>query len=503
MAKHILIFILLLISIVVYADRLEFEELNSLHFSSLDVGQIGAFDYLNDGTGNIYMMKRIIEDNQINWYMVIYAESGEEQIRILLHENISETNYMIGSMANLSQFFVLAGNQYVLVPHLEILYEYASQHFMNEADLVFDLYSFPDMTFLSSCTTNIINILRTRPYEFTNLGNDVLENQIFVRINALAYFRYPNTGNARIYQLTLEGNQLVFENSVISTFQMYSHSGQDEIVTLNRSLWDDFGYSPIPAFDWHIRRYLSPDLVEDGLILLSNEFESTYTPYCMNSGFNQNDLPIFAIDGNIEKISPDDGSTVWSVPVANSASQGFCVDFTDIGSCIVEYTAPNFLSNRDDEPTRITNRIISTEDGSIIEEYTQPTIFKEHIKLTESIRYLITQGNSVYKLTIGGIPNDDFVAPPANINLSNYPNPFNPETTISYDLAKPSPVSLGIYNIKGQHVRTLVNEPQHAGSYEVLWSGKDANGETVGSGIYLYRLKTNKQIQTGKAVLLK
>ena len=86
----------------------------------------------------------------------------------------------------------------------------------------------------------------------------------------------------------------------------------------------------------------------------------------------------------------------------------------------------------------------------------------------------------------------------------NYPNPFNPETKIQYSIPIDGKVELEIYNIKGELVRTLVNEPQSAGYYKVIWNGKAYNNIPVSSGIYFYRLKIDdKVVDTKKCLLLK
>lgn len=91
--------------------------------------------------------------------------------------------------------------------------------------------------------------------------------------------------------------------------------------------------------------------------------------------------------------------------------------------------------------------------------------------------------------------------------LGNYPNPFNPETTIKYNLKSNSEVTIAIYNIKGQLVRTLVNFSQEAGMHSVVWNGKDTNGRSVSSGIYFSILDANNgegdYTSVKKVILLK
>jgi hypothetical protein len=85
----------------------------------------------------------------------------------------------------------------------------------------------------------------------------------------------------------------------------------------------------------------------------------------------------------------------------------------------------------------------------------------------------------------------------------NSPNPFNPATRVSYDLPKASDVRVSVFNVLGQHVKDLVNGYQEAGSYEVVWNGKDEQGASVASGVYFYRIKTSEFSDTKKMLLLK
>ncbi len=101
-------------------------------------------------------------------------------------------------------------------------------------------------------------------------------------------------------------------------------------------------------------------------------------------------------------------------------------------------------------------------------------------------------------------PNNDPVIPVAvNALNGNYPNPFNPTTTISFSIKDSSPVSIEIFNLKGQKVKTLVDQPMTAGSHSVVWNGNDNNNQNVSSGVYYYRMTSGKYSATKKMVLMK
>jgi hypothetical protein len=85
----------------------------------------------------------------------------------------------------------------------------------------------------------------------------------------------------------------------------------------------------------------------------------------------------------------------------------------------------------------------------------------------------------------------------------NYPNPFNPETIIRYDIPESGFVTLKIYRIDGQLVRTMQDSHQSQGRYEKTWDGKNDFGNKVSSGVYFYQLGAGSFVQTKKLILLK
>jgi len=88
---------------------------------------------------------------------------------------------------------------------------------------------------------------------------------------------------------------------------------------------------------------------------------------------------------------------------------------------------------------------------------------------------------------------------PSSFQLhSNFPNPFNPTTTIQYDLTQTTEVSLEIYDILGRKIETLVNATQDAGCHQAIW-----NGNNRSSGVYFYTIKAGDKSETKRMLLMK
>ncbi|NQV17538.1 MAG: T9SS type A sorting domain-containing protein [Armatimonadetes bacterium] len=93
------------------------------------------------------------------------------------------------------------------------------------------------------------------------------------------------------------------------------------------------------------------------------------------------------------------------------------------------------------------------------------------------------------------------------LNLYNYPNPFNPSTTIRFSSELNERVEIEIYNLKGQKIRQFsILDPSNAGQvfkYSIVWDGTDDNNHPVSSGVYFCRLKSNCNVSSIKLLLLK
>ena len=107
-------------------------------------------------------------------------------------------------------------------------------------------------------------------------------------------------------------------------------------------------------------------------------------------------------------------------------------------------------------------------------------------------------------ITDQNFSNTEDVVVQNTFSLQNYPNPFNPETNINYNIPEEGKVELSVYNIKGQKVKTLVNESQISGQHSVIWNGTNKNNKRVASGVYFYKLEVNDtKLLINKMLLLK
>jgi hypothetical protein len=123
------------------------------------------------------------------------------------------------------------------------------------------------------------------------------------------------------------------------------------------------------------------------------------------------------------------------------------------------------------------------------------TISDAVVHLDRILRWL---GNRIGTGVVSDVPEQ------RNMLYRNFPNPFNPTTTISYSLRETSAVSLRVYDVSGRLVRTLVDDVMPAGAiHQVVWDGRNSSGAYVASGVYFYRLSSSDYTNTYKMVLLK
>jgi fibronectin type 3 domain-containing protein len=139
--------------------------------------------------------------------------------------------------------------------------------------------------------------------------------------------------------------------------------------------------------------------------------------------------------------------------------------------------------------------------GDAVLDHASVYVFTDHDIQVNRIYYYqleaVTSGESFGPISIK-------VTPPHEFTLTqNFPNPFNPATTIRYELPEQANVVLKVYNMLGQEVVILVNETQQAGYHTILWNGQSSAGHSVASGLYIYRLEAGAFARARKMLLIK
>lgn len=209
--------------------------------------------------------------------------------------------------------------------------------------------------------------------------------------------------------------------------------------------------------------------------------------------FSFNDLPDYeAID-------------VMDIP-ANVIEIGVYEDDVCIGAVVVQNEDEQIIAystnaNRNQVPLTF-EVVTNSRQGS-----QQVTSYKVMNKETGKYENrLLISGQQKSSIVLFGELEDHQSNIPVNEEVvlhGNYPNPFNPTTNISFSLPTDQAIELLIYNMKGQLVRKLVSGQYPSGSHSVTWDGKDNEGKNVGSGLYLYKLKTSDHEYSKKMLLLK
>ena len=116
-----------------------------------------------------------------------------------------------------------------------------------------------------------------------------------------------------------------------------------------------------------------------------------------------------------------------------------------------------------------------------------------------------TSGNGVFRAQLAtGVKETASAIPAAFMLAQNHPNPFsangtfgNPSTVIKYELPQAVEVQLAIFDLTGRRVRTLVQQQQQAGQYEVIWDGRNEQGEAIASGLYIYQIRAAPSTSSG------
>jgi len=203
-------------------------------------------------------------------------------------------------------------------------------------------------------------------------------------------------------------------------------------------------------------------------------------------------LPSFSNAADSSTIVLDEGTTPVTLSLVNHSN----TDLSTVAVSIDQTKLPAWLSIQNTPQTVNIPKGANSQD-KILLQFTitdAPAGAEIIVPLILRDSYGNVWNSSVRVLTSS--------LPLQNALFGNYPNPFNPTTTIKYSLKENSKTSLVIYNSLGQKIKTLVDAPQASGLHTLIWNGKNDRGQQVASGMYFIKLSAGKFLQTKRMMML-
>jgi hypothetical protein len=172
------------------------------------------------------------------------------------------------------------------------------------------------------------------------------------------------------------------------------------------------------------------------------------------------------------------------------------------GNLLQSYTTPVMLMSRTDGNRVYVDMAIMGLDANSLNSDGEVVVlrFEGAARLGVTSAECRTSQNSALAVEAKGAED----AVPTTFDLSqNYPNPFNPSTVLQYQVPAASQVEIDVYNILGEKITTLVNDVKAAGYYSITWNGTGMNGQTVATGVYIYRMRAGDFVNTKRMLLIK
>jgi len=251
-------------------------------------------------------------------------------------------------------------------------------------------------------------------------------------------------------------------------------------------MYEIYFTSTIPYFEWTDVR-----ITRDGFITLNEPATGKLNSQSQYFSFTYQDtyeaIDVMSLSSNQENCL-EIGAFAGDICVGATIAEGFPVQ------------VPAYTKGFEGIP--LTFKVLLT-DGDVLmfssraEVYNiETSCYEENFIIAGSI------GHTAVRLKIKSDDEESRISARIS-NHHAYPNPFNPSTTISFNLTNSATVALDVYNIKGQMVKMLLHKPLPSGYHNIQWNGSDDNNRPVSSGIYFYRIKIDNHQTIGKMLLMK
>ncbi len=385
--------------------------------------------------------------------------------------------------------------------------------FTEEYEIMAKVYNFQTGAVMDSLIVNETNLWNLFPDDITDLKAFTLNNEVTILLG------FVNNSGIVIY----ETKTIRFlYNGNLSIEQIYDDIGKQiiDIPEAEELLITGFYYSA-DDISSNLTKYLK-FISKTDYATVTNFIESsgnssssgiTNWPYQFEI-ITMNDINYSNYGWMFQKVTYDNGN--YNIEFVNyepnSSNQIWNSTMSEIGysevlatTCIEVNNEPHYVMYFRDNSLEIRDRcngdIVHVQPSAIIPTYifrnsSNELLFFVNDDINNLIRVYKLE-NEIYVIS------DNENLPEPKFKITNFPNPFNPSTTIEFSIKNDSNIDLSIYNLKGQKVTTLINEQMKKGKHATIWSGLDSDNKPVSSGIYLYKIKVGNQVSTNRMLLLK
>jgi len=447
--------------------------------------------------GNFSLIHTDTTPSFANWRNLAYVEP-------YLYVNAGE-NLRVYNINNNFEVEYTYGNFYSTMPYLSVseddLYYMANDRFSNTQRI----YSVLDHLLI--CTLNMPDVISSMNDKIRLVGD------------RLYWMSWRGSGNTfYIYQIN---NQ---QATLVNQINLGLNRGVSDVIGNKVFIYET---SPIEKIDVY-------ELINDNIGLVSSfegniqysRYVSHPTQYIINNN-NNNSFYIRDINNSYSVLfegppNSIDNELIFHLNDGNFVTISYVSGRSRVHSFDVNSGEYNMLGNLNSAQSNTSNGVLTLNGNygeysyyySIIDS--QVTLVgSESFNRTVMYTYFYPARNKMVQVAASGIwvydfeytvasSDADVVKPPQNtLLLHNYPNPFNPVTTIDFTLYKGSDISIDIYNVKGQRVRSLVKGYFTKGNHQIIWDGADDDCSSVSSGVYFYRLQAGDVIEIRKMLLMK
>jgi len=299
-------------------------------------------------------------------------------------------------------------------------------------------------------------------------------------------------------QASHSGGSDVFVAKITFNKPPLADAGLDQTVIVGQTVQLNGSASSDPdgdllTFDWTITTQPASSTLSDPSIV---------NPTFVTDVAGEYVVELIVNDGTVDS-DPDQVTITIQTP--QEATQDVIDAVADLAAGVLNAGQGNALASKLDGVIKQLNKgktkTALNQLGAFINHVN--SLIDEGVLSLEEGQPLLSAANAIITGLGGGAAKPALAPEGMAFDMSNYPNPANPSTTIRYALTEATDVRLAIYNILGQQVRVLVNSEQSAGTYSVVWDGRNALGREVTSGVYLYRLKAGQNVAIRKMILIK